>query len=378
MLETNKDTVKQLQNVLVGFEEPGDTIGNLKEKMEASRDKSERELDFPPELIELLFSSTLKFPRCEGTEKTVWTIFFLYRDIDCSFELKNIGLRLFLRSDQADKKSLATAAEEIVTKTTSALLLLEQESLIPGGLKLIKKGKFTMENQYVNMYAMYRYFRTQAQKIYAKINKKSREAKNISALFKETALMSQHGFYNSLAMMDAYFSSLEHLLVLVLPFTDPGPKPSQLFKILAMNWEEKFQLLFDIQQNATAGKHFDRLRTLRKKFHSFYAHGDIEKKDAHIYFHATEIGKTPVQLIGTALETDLDFLRLEKVAFEDACRLFDDVDQWLLTEKTRFGVMFAQRGFRVSFDNKSRNLYLKAMESEESFKKMLKAQLSGS
>lgn len=373
MMEIKTETISQLKDVLKDFGRPGATIDSLQEKMEASREKSERKLAFPAELIDLLFVRILKFPGQQGPGKTIWAVYFRYQNIDCSFKLKNIGLRLCLLPGRANKADLKKTAEDIIGKTTAALLLLEQESLIPLGKQHIKKGNFTLENQFIKFYEMYRYFRDQARKINAKINKKSREAKNIATLFKETSHLSQQSFYNSLAMMDAYFGGLEQLLVIVLPFLDINLKSHDLGKILAMSWQEKFPRIFDIQANQKARLFYDQFISLEEKFRNLYAHGGFEKKAASIYCHVPGLETVPVQLLGTEQKLALNFNQLEKVFFEDVCRLFDEFDEWLLTEKVRYGITYAHSGLSVSFDKKSRTKYRKAMESEERFNKMIKA-----
>lgn len=370
IMEIKTETLSQLKDVLKDFGQPGDTIDSLKERMETSREKSERELAFPAELIDLLFARILKFPAQPGSEKTRWAIYFRYQNIDGSFQLKNIGLRLCLLPGQADKAGLKKTVEDIIGKTSAALLLLERESLIPLGIKQIRKGNFTLENQFTKFYEMYRYFRDQAKKINAKINKKSREAKNIASLFKETSHLSQQGFYYSLAMMDAYFSGLGHLFVIVLPFLGINLKSHDLGKILAMDWQEKFQQVFDIQANQQARSFYHQLTSLEEKFRNLYAPGGFEKKAASIYFHIPGLETAPVQLLKSEQKLALNFCQLAKVSFEDVCQLFDAFDDWLLTEKTRHGVTYARSGLSVSFDKKSRTKYQKAMESEEAFNKI--------
>ena len=53
-------------------------------------------------------------------------------------------------------------------------------------------------------------------------------------------------------MVNAYFSRLEHVLVLTLPFTEIDPSNGAVRQFAAKGWLDKLKALFDLDQDDTA------------------------------------------------------------------------------------------------------------------------------
>lgn len=77
-------------------------------------------------------------------------------------------------------------------------------------------------------------------------------------------------FYYKVAMIDAYFSRLEHLLVLLLPFTNFTAAGEALLKFIGTNGDGKFKTISDIATNPAAKSLYDRLKLRRSGFEIRY------------------------------------------------------------------------------------------------------------
>ena len=60
------------------------------------------------------------------------------------------------------------------------------------------------------------------------------------------------GFYYSTAMVDAFFSRLEHMLVLIRAFCGTPLRDGELTGLLSMTWDDKLKALVDVRRAGRA------------------------------------------------------------------------------------------------------------------------------
>jgi hypothetical protein len=172
-------------------------------------------------------------------------------------------------------------------------------------------------------------------------------------------------------MINAYFSRLEHLLVIVLPFINFSPAADDLVKIIGSQWGEKYRQIFDINQDKPAKLYYDQLHDIKERFRNTFSHGGFEKDGASLYFHLPAIGAIPARLTEIRNSPHFNFLPLAQADFNEVCSLFDEFDNWLESGKTQYGVLYAKSGLNVAFDAESLQEYELAMTSPEDFDNML-------
>lgn len=68
--------------------------------------------------------------------------------------------------------------------------------------------------------------------------------------------LEQYAVYNSLAMIDSYFSRLEHILVLALPFSKNN-KEYDIKKFIGEFWFKKYSEVFDLNNQDNANLNFE-------------------------------------------------------------------------------------------------------------------------
>lgn len=310
-----------------------------------------------PELIQYMLVEVLDFPTLGPGDKIRWLIPFSYKGINCTLAYQISGVKLYIAEKVVAPQyplhqDPLYYEKEIIGKLNRAAKIIEKKVLNPYAETQISKGNIIVGNQYRSLDQMYRYFRQQA----------SRSFSNKPEL--------AHGFYNAFAMLDAYFSRLEHLLVIVLPFINFSETTS-LLDIIYSEWREKYRRVFDICNEPDAKDYYDKLFDIKERFRNTFAHGGFLKKGASLYFDLPNIGILPAQITNIKDSPYFNFIPINKVEFNNMCNLFDEFDEWLKLGKVRYGILYAESGLDVRFDADSITSIKLSMKSDEDFQNML-------
>jgi hypothetical protein len=312
--------------------------------------------DMPvPGLIEYMLVKVLGFSNFGPDEKLRWQVPFTYQGMRCSLAYQKFGVRLYIAKSDVDEQDVHQKAKEIIGKLKRAAKIIERRVLDPYAKSQIGNGNVTVVNQYHDLNRIYQYFRKQAFSIFSD----------------NPGLGSFEGFYNALAMINAYFSRLEHLLVIVLPFINFSPDTDHLVEIIGSQWGDKYRRIFELTQDKSAKLYYDKLHDIKERFRNTFSHGGFEKEGASLYFHLPEIGTIPARLTEIRNSPYFNFLPLARADFNEVCSLFDNFDNWLESGKTKYGVLYAKSGLNVPFDAESVREYKLAMTSPEDFEDML-------
>jgi len=323
--------------------------------------------DIPvPELIRFILGGILKLTTYGPAEKLRWEIPFRYKGIHCSFALQKFGLRLYISCDNRTSIDCSKISREIIGKLKRRIHSIEKTILIPFAEHQIDNGCVTIVNQYYNFENRYVYFREKAEKASKRKNRiKGKD------FMKEMNKSLQHFystridlFYNALAMLDAYFSMLEHLFVLVIPFQCNN---EDLVNYISSYWTDKFTTLFDIKKDSKAKTFYDRLDVIKERYRNFYAHGGFEKAGASLYIHFPSIGAIPAQLTRIKNSPHFHFFPIEEDKFKDICTTIDEFNQWLRSESAGLKniIRYIESGLNIPCDKKSIKQIKTAMKSEK-------------
>jgi hypothetical protein len=180
----------------------------------------------------------------------------------------------------------------------------------------------------------------------------------------------RQGFYYALAMIDAFFSRLEHLLIIVLPFIGFDPKKQSLSYMMSANWTDKYKRVFDLDIDRKAKSLYDELIFVKEKYRNAITHGYFEKQGASLFFHSPPYA-VPILLSRFKDSIHYSFLPISEKSFKDVCSLFDRTDAFLKSGKTKYGVRYAESGLDVPFDSVFMSEYRSASTSDEAFKEFL-------
>lgn len=320
--------------------------------------------EFPvPELVLFLLRNLMGWQWLGHGEKTRWTVLGSVEGEPVGFELRKFGFTI-LRADD-----VKTPTSRIIGQLKTALKDVEK-LLEPHVRAQVAAGEALIVNRASEFEARYRFFRALAEKAYRKAarpvrRKRVDEAKaGFSAIIDQmnhAMALNHEGFFHSTAMVDAYFSALEHRLVLLRVFTGRPLGEGQLLKLLAAKWDEKLNSVLPTDGDRSAADLLGRMRRVKERIRNPFAHGGVENDGGSIFVHLPTLGAIPANFSRFGDSVRFALLPIEADDHAEACTLFDALDVRLRSGALEGPHAMLDGGVNPSFDDKSLAIYAEAI-----------------
>ncbi len=167
-------------------------------------------------------------------EKLLWTIPFRYKSYSMLLSHRKFGLELLSNSTTPPSRGLV---EEVLKRLNKAINITDK-LLQPYADGQVKAGNVTVVNSYHKLNMMYRFFQRKARERFRRASRaptslQPSKTGHIAPLVNWRAQHEREGAYYSTAMIDAFFSRLEHVLVLILPFVGFDPVHEDLVAFIS-------------------------------------------------------------------------------------------------------------------------------------------------
>lgn len=353
----------QLNRVLCGFssEIPKDKYAVSTYKLESS--------DFPvPELILYTLRDVLGWQWHGRGEKVRWTVYGSVGGEFVSFQLAKFGLR-FSRSHSTEMENSR------VLRQLGAAIKIVEKNIRPQAKHLIEQGKFTMVNRFIEFTDRYAFFRKKADASFKTADNPPNfeEASGAEGVFAGLAGFFNHkhehftsGFYNSVAMIDCYFSGLEHRLLLMRAFSGVPLGLGGFREFMEMSWEQKIGLFLDVKKNKYNREMLAHLKAIKDRIRNPFAHGGFENDKGAIFLHFPTLGAIPANFTDFSKSSRFTLFPIEAENFTEICSTFDQLDQALSTGHLRDIHRFVETSVDPSFDEVSLKEYAEAIDGGES------------
>jgi hypothetical protein len=303
-----------------------------------------------PTLAYYLLTQILEYPLGDRGDKTHWAIPFRFDGHRVCLTSEKFGIRLY-----TPEASPVDLADRVLQTLNHALGVLEKHYLVGYAKTCVSSGQVIVPNQFRSFEKTYRYFRENAQAAFSKVSKtQPSELESILASWLNAQLdASPQGFYNTIAMLDAYFSRLEHALVFSLAFAGYTAGTDNVADFIRRPWADKFKRIASVSSNTTAKSLYDRLFNIKEVFRNTYAHGGFEKHGASLYIPLPDASVVPARLSDIADSPQFDFLLGKETTFHEICATFDEVDKWFREQECPYAWRLLASGLNVSFDDAS-------------------------
>lgn len=369
-IQIEGEVKERLDLVLRDFGAPDKKVLAEKEMMRIPIEPERAPL---PYLLRYLLLDAVGAAKLPAGDKTAWEVGFSYRDLTCTLALMKFGLRLYLPAEAVDSDAAGQKlAKEVIGKLGKAGGLIEKEVLAPLAEEQLAGGNVTIVNQIGWLRGMYRYLRSHAEASFAKGGAKTgTDEKDPFPLISEQFRRDRNAGFNALAAINAYFSVLEHILVLVLPFVDFDPREGRLSEFVGKRWGDKFKAVFDLAADPEANRAYSGLREIAETYRNTYGHGGFDKDGAALYVHVPGVSALPAALTDVRESPHFRLFPVDAGGFGEISATFDRVDEWLAQTKTGFGMRWIEAGLDVAFDEESRRRYEAAMQSDSDFEEFL-------
>ncbi len=239
----------------------------------------------------------------------------------------------------------------------------------------ISQGNVTVANHFYEFDARYRFFRAKADEAFKQANTLVPEAigrrqgfdslRDLTDIFNQEVKAKHEGFYYSTAMVDAYFSRLEHRLVLLLAFRGQPLAKDALKQFLRAKWDDKLTQIIDIKRDHAAQLVLGRLRRIKERIRNPFAHGGIENDGGSLFFHMTGVGALPANFSRIKNSARFNLIPVEHDDHQSACALLDELDALLETDDLTLPHRLVEDGVDPAFDAETLARYREAIRSPE-------------
>lgn len=307
-------------------------------------------------------------------EKVAWWVPFTYKGYACELAHEKFGVRLRIVGDLAEDDAVELV-RQARKKLASAVNIVEA-LLTEGAGDILNAGNVTVLNQHERLRGAYEYFRGRA--IGPDVVEDLRESGTSEdgsawrSFRSGKAVMELHALRDLVAAISAFLSSMEHDLVLTLPFLDFNPAADNLTRIIGDRWGDKWRRVVG-HSDPAAVKLRKRLTEVVERWRNPYSHGGFEKgHGATVYLHTPGLGALPVGLSSVRDSPLFSFHDVSEMEIADVFALFDEIDAFL---KRTFphATEWIASGLAVRFDEAFRNEAAACIELEDSLGKLIES-----
>jgi hypothetical protein len=318
--------------------------------------------EFPaPHLVLFTLRDLLGLKAMGRREKVAWSLVASFKGVPFEVSLRKFGFQYIVPEDTPEdiRQQLVASLKKAAELAASCLKTFAEEQMVLANV--------TIENQYRVFDGAYRFFREQAKNGY-----ENAPSGPLDALLDPT--LSQAG-YCAGAMLNAYFSLLEHLLVLVLPFTGFEPGDGALRRFASETWDIKFAKLFDLENDTTARRIREILGGIKKRFRNPISHGGFDKEGTLFHFHVPGLSSLPALLTKYEVSIERYVTPIPRAVFETLCGQLDECDRLLEESVIGPGVRYARVCLPVSFSKGFRDRCRAAAQSPEVLEALIEQQI---
>jgi len=318
----------------------------------------------------LVIGHTCKY-RLRPFEKTLWSINLRFKGVPLRIELGKFGLLL----DAPSAAAWSSLTEPFIDVLSKAARVADRGSQ---GLiaQQLKNGKITIPNRYHIYDHRYEFFRKKAIRAYKTppqpFPMSSLKARGKRGVSWDAFKPEREGFFYGSASIDSYFSRLEHLLVLLFPFSNSFGAGPDIIPFIAETWRMKFKRIFDLSTDCEAKDLYEALIAAKERFRNSISHG-FEKGPSSLLVHYP-FGAIPVQLARARDGVHFSMYPMRAASFMEVSDLFERMDRYLREGPTRFGFMYVKSGLDIPCDSDSVKGYRTAMSSMGTFEEFVERQ----
>ena len=328
-----------------------------------------------PYIVYIIFVVLKDYSHGGRWEKVAWEIPIQYKGEAFMLSHRKFGFQIQSVDGTLEQAQLAQEAIFKIGKATS----VAEDLLQPMIRSQIDLGEITLVNDYHHLRARYEYFRACANEQLAEV----REPKiivddsltiheNLNAKFasyNRGIKRKQRAGYYAMSMIDAYFSLLEHILVLVKPFVHLKGTESSLADFIRSNWGSKFKAIFNTGSNPSANQIYSSLLSIKETYRNPSAHGNFLKQGGSLYVHIPRVGAVPMHMSKSKDDIRYSFRSEQELA--DVCSILDAVDAFLESSITSFGMIYVKSGAEVAYDTQSKKKYAVSMIDKATFEQFV-------
>ncbi|MCL5258785.1 MAG: hypothetical protein M1314_03475 [Firmicutes bacterium] len=250
-----------------------------------------------------------------------------------------------------------------------------ERELQPLATDAARSGHVALANRFGAFDLRYHFFRAEADGKFGVPLQRADEDPSIlrlSEVIGNYTTAERSGSYLSGAMIDVFFSRLEHMTVLMLPFLGFDASSGELLKLIRSDWDEKYKAVLDISADKETIRLYDELKKVKECFRNPLSHGGFEKGWWSLYLFLPRAGTIPGSFTDIAKSMQFNYLTIAKETHAEICALFNAVDAHLgATPGRAYALEYVRSELNVGFDEPEAKRYQAAMSSRSDWDEFL-------
>jgi hypothetical protein len=316
--------------------------------------------DLPiPALILFALNRVLGYPHVEAGDKVRWAIGCMVAGQPVVFRDRKFGFEILVAPESTLEWN------RIVRPLKGALRVLEDEYLGPMASRQIGLGNVTIQNRFGEFQSRYRYFREAADEAFQQAIIQPAEPgsflvdsmSGMADIWNASTRAKRKGFFLSTAMVDAYFSFLEHRLILLRAFTGVPLGTGEFEQLVKSNWDGKLASVIKLTSTATGQRLLAQLKRIKEKVRNPFAHGGMENDGGSVFVHVPGFGALPANFSKIKDSVRFKHLPIEVEDHAAMAEVFDGLDSLLESGSLAGPHQFIDGGVDAAFDREALGEY---------------------
>ena len=297
-------------------------------------------------------------------EKTAWVTAVGFRGSLLVVSFEKFGLRVRARATAGEESALVQAFADVLQRAIPQA----ERAIEPEIHSLIREGRITIPNQFHLFRDRYDYLRGLAIANFSSDPPPpvKRSTAHGEVTTSDPFKPEREGFFAGSAALDAYFSWLEHALILLLPFSGFDARRDDLESLITDSWAEKFKRVFNLRSSSVAKIVYEQLRRVKREHRNPTTHGGFDRSLNLIHVQVPEVGAIPARL-SKATSNRLSLHPLTDASFTEICEQLDSADSFLRDGTHQLGFRFVSAGLDVYFNPESVSMYERALADPANF-----------
>jgi hypothetical protein len=281
------------------------------------------------------------------------------------FSHRKFGLRAAVGGASSQAAADALVAD-CLDRLNAAFPVVSKHLIRPRLDAAIDRDEVSVTNMFPYFAAMYEHLRSTSQRSAAEaihLRPMRTELRNGSMTSYPAVDRARQAEFEAHGALFAFFSMVEHLLLIERTFAEFDPATERLSDFLRMNWSNKFKAVIDMSHRE-AKTTYDTLKTLVEENRNPAAHGGIDRRATNLAVHLPGYGAVPVGVHRGASPPCYTFhpeLPRELFPFGDEAGTaapgwdaLDRVTTWIENAQLVSAYQYGKSGLPLLFDPRSR------------------------
>lgn len=310
------------------------------------------------------------------TEKLAWEYALIFDEVRMTAAFQKFGLRVYVeKEDVRDADKAAEAVNELTAALASAMPLLRATVLSTIADEQVALGQININNHFPALAREYEHFQ-QLSKDSARAAESAEPIREIidgpipghSVRFPAIQLKEQAEF-EARASINAFFSMLEHLLLIAFMLSGKDASNGHLAAFLGSGWNAKFKTMVDLNDN-DSNQTYERLVLLHRDLRNRAIHGEVGADGTDFHFLLPGVGPVASRLVTS--EGKARTYRWSGPKAEKPLEILCNADLWLRSGPLAAAVAYGESGLPLSFATELRSeITAAAAEGMESLEEMI-------